>query len=403
MDNSEHPRALRTIAWFVTLVALALSAFALAVRLGDDPSSGRLVTLILTTLGYLTFSITGLVIVIRRERHPVGWLFVTAGLAWSLELTGAAYAGHQIDGGSPLPLNDLLIWMSNWLDTVGFGAAPLLVGLIFPTGRLINRRWRPWVALSIVAVAFGSLGAAFTPGPLEDTPQIENPYGLEGGLGSFFEVCLGLGWPLLGVALIAMCCALIVRFRTASGTERQQVKWMVLAGLLMGTGVALWPLALALDQEHVAESLSGIAMAPIPVAAGIAIVRHRLYDIDVVINRTLVYGALTAVLGAAYLVSVAALQRLLEPITQGSEIAVAGSTLATAALFRPARIRVQSFIDRRFYRAKYDAEATLKTFGTRMRSEVDLATVEDEIIGLVQTTMSPQNVSLWTAPASRPQ
>ena len=325
---------------------------ALAVRLGDGPSPGRLVAVILTTLGYLTFSVTGLFIVIRRERHPVGWLFVIAGLAWSLELVGAAYAEHQIEGGSPLPLNDVLIWMASWLDTIGFGAAPLLVGLIFPTGRLISSRWRPWVAVTIVAVAAGSLGAAFTAGPLEDTPQIENPYGVEGGLGSFFEACLGLGWPLLGVAMIAMCSALIVRFRTARGAERQQVKWMVLAGLLMGTSIVLWPLALALDQEHVAESLSGIALVPIPVAAGIAIVRHRLYDIDVVINRTLVYGSLTAVLAGAYLMLVALLQRVLEPITQGSEIAVAGSTLATAALFRPARVRVQSFIDRRFYRAK---------------------------------------------------
>jgi hypothetical protein len=196
--------------------------------------------------------------------------------------------------------------------------------------------------------------------------------------------------------MVGSSISLVLRFRRSHGEQRQQIKWLALAGAVAVVTIVFGVSVYDVLGEKVADGLMMLSVMGLPVAAGIAILRYRLYDIDVVINRTLVYGALTAMLAAVYLVSVLLLQLLLESFTQGSGLAVAASTLATAALVRPARSRIQAVVDRRFFRRKYDAAQTLAVFGARLRDNVDLDAVQTDLRAVVAETMQPSHISLWT-------
>jgi hypothetical protein len=275
------------------------------------------------------------------------------------------------------------------------------IPLLLPGGKLPSRRWRPVARLGALAAALWVGSAMFAPGPLvEFESNIQNPLGIPvlGGLIDLAKTVLGpvvLAIPLLGIA------SLVMRPRRADGTERQQLKWIAF-------GAATIPLCFGSiwTYERIIGDLSDVtvtliiivAILAFPVSIAVAMLRYRLYDIDVIINRTLVYGALTAALLAAYLLIVVALSRVLDPVTRESDVAVAASTLAVAALFRPLRARIQGFIDRRFYRAKYDATRALDTFGTRLRDEVDLDLVRSDVLGVVGETLQPVHASLWIKP-----
>jgi len=236
-------------------------------------------------------------------------------------------------------------------------------------------------------------GFAFTPGEFEDLPAV-NPLGLGDPLGTAAEVANGLGFLLLVIGTLTAIASIVVRFRRSRGIERQQLKWVTAAA-------ALLPLSQAPsgDIGFAALLLGALVLAG---AVAIAMLRYRLYDIDVVINRTLVYGALTATLAACYLGSVLLLQVVLRPITEESSLAIAVSTLAVAALFRPVRARIQAAVDRRFYRSKYDAGRTLERFGVRLRDQVALDSLSAELRTVVAETMQPAHVSLWLrAPDAR--
>jgi hypothetical protein len=280
-----------------------------------------------------------------------------------------------------------MLWVYLWAFVGTMPVATFML-LLFPDGRLPSPRWRPAAWLVAAALTLVFLHSAFAPGRIADFPR-DNPLGLDGIAGEIAG-WLSLALPLVSVAALASVASLVVRLRRSSGDERQQVKWLATGGAVLFVGIVA-------SNVPGGPGLLAILLGQMAVAAavGIAILRHRLYDIDVVINRTLVYGALTAALAAAYLGSVLLLQLALNPLTASSNLAIAGSTLAVAALFQPARRRIQAIVDRRFFRRKYDAARTLERFGAQLRDEVDLDALGDDLRAVVTETMQPAHVSLW--------
>jgi hypothetical protein len=300
-----------------------------------------------------------------------------------------------------------------WVPTVGLLGIYLL--LLFPDGKLPSKRWRPLTWLSGVVIVLLSVTEGLAPGPLENQGGVRNPFGLEAfpWLADAALVIL----PLLPLCILASAVSLVLRFRRSRGEERQQIKWIAFvasfAGLvylfalvspfifapeMLGGGGRLPPSPLWFELLF---SAAVLGFAGVPVAIGFAVLKYRLYDIDVIINRTLVYGSLTAVLAVVYFGGVATTQAIFRTLTgqeQQPQLAVVVSTLVIAALFTPLRRRIQSFIDRRFYRSKYDAAMTLEAFSAKLRDETDLEALNRELVGVVRKTMQPAHVSLWLRP-----
>ena len=333
---------------------------------------------------YLAFPVVGALIASRQPRNAIGWLFLVAGLGRGIDF---AFVGYATNTQSPLAalIADLV-----WVPTLLGGTA--LLFLLFPAGRLPSRRWRPLVWLIGAVTLAYVLATALNPGPLYYLPGVDNPLGVEGADAVLGAIVDGAGTVAI-VTILAAVASLVARFRHSRGQERQQLKWLVYAAALLFLSAPVQPLLGGLEVAGVAISdmVFGALIALIPIAVGIAILRHRLYDIDLVIRRTLVYAALTATLGGAYLGSV-----LLIGLAVGrSGFAVAVSTLAVAALFRPALARIQAVVDRRFYRRRYDAGRTLEAFGGRLRDELDLEMLTADLRGVVRETVQPAHVSLW--------
>jgi len=325
----------------------------------------------------------------RHPRNPIGWLVLCgAGVHGGLMEMLAGWGQLSADEG--LPAGGGAEWFTSWAWTVNF-AAWIVVLLLFPDGRLPGRRWR----FALGSVATGLILAAPAQalsthnGPIFASGH--NPLGVDAPV---VDVAFGGGMVLMLAALAAAIVSLVFRFRHSGSLERQQIKWMAYAAgaLLLVTPFS----ALFYVEGNLAVQLAiVVALIGLPVAVGIAILRYRLYDIDVVINRTLVYGALTATLAGAYIGGVLVLQLALSGVTEGSGLAVAASTLGVAALFRPARGRIQEAVDRRFYRRKYDAAQTLARFGARLRDEVDIDALRAELRSVVADTMQPAHISVW--------
>ena len=405
--RSSH--AVSLIAWSSWFLYVALAAvgvvFAFLNRptgptTGLSPALGHLAALI----AFLAFPTVGALIAARQPNNPIGWIFCAQGLTFALLAFCDGYARYSIDHPGSLPGGVVMAWLSTllWLPTFVLGITLLL--LFFPTGRLLSRRWCVWVAFAVVATAINDMGNALQPGPLfGDFSSYVNPFGIP-GTWNLMDRLEGMGFPLLLVPLAASVVSLVVRFRRSRGTERQQLKWLLYDALFVGLVV---PPFVIVENSTFITAVGVIAYASSPVVTGIAILRYRLYDIDVVINRTLVYGSLTATLGAVYLVSVGLLylvavvplQYIFHAFTgHGSTFAVVISTLITAALFNPLRRRIQGVIDRRFYRSKYDARKTLEAFSAKLRDETDLDALRDDLVGVVRETMQPSHVSLWLLP-----
>jgi hypothetical protein len=378
------------LAWFLAAVALALLASGVAIRGIEDTGD-----LLVSALA-LAFSGVGALVASRQPRNAVGWLFVGVGLATGLGSLAGTYARHWVDGGGGSQALGEFAAVYGTLSWMPFILVPMtFVLLLFPDGRLLSRRWR-WVAWCAgVGIAGAALLTAVTPGPLEDYPTLDNPYGIDTPL---IDPLSLLAVVLLLIGVIGSAASIIVRFRRARGELRQQIKWLALAGAVTAVVVPiaasdLW------DSTAATNVACMLAVLCLPLAAGIAILRYRLYDIDVVINRALVYGALTAALAGVYLACVLLLQLALSPWTADSGLAVAASTLAVAAMFRPARARVQGIVDRRFYRRRYDAALTLEAFSGRLREELDLDALDANLRGVVADAMQPAHVSLWLKPS----
>jgi hypothetical protein len=299
-----------------------------------------------------------------------------------------------------------MLWMSNWVWILMSGLIVFLL-LLFPNGRLPSNRWRPFAwfsaAVSVVGAILAAIAPDSTPGPNSEANALRslpNPLGI-GGLPNLQQPVQVL---VLSVALVAAASLVIVRLRNARGIERQQIKWLIyssamLSGALILKDTVFSPLGGTLWGLWVGYLLVAVGGLGGPIAIGIAILRYRLYEIDTLINRALVYGSLTATLVGLYLIGIVVLQRVFVLLTgQQSTLAVVASTLLIAALFNPLRRRIQRFIDRRFYRRKYDAGKTLEAFSAKLRDETDLEALNHDLVGVVRETMQPAHVTLWLRP-----
>jgi hypothetical protein len=345
----------------------------------------------------IAFAAVGAAIVRARPANRIGWLFCATGLFTAIAEFARQYAVYGVlERPSPLWGGTAAAWLQGWalLSALTTGVGLLLA--LFPDGRVLGRRWRvvPWALVG--GFVFFAAGYVLDAGPVNDPFQsVSNPFAI-GRLDRLGTVLIPIGFALSVISTVAAAVSLVLRLRRSSGIERQQLKWLASAGAVLAVSLfAVLQLEGSKIGSAVAGSILVAALVAVPVAAGVAILRYRLYEIDVVINRTLVYGSLTALLAGTYIGLVLLLQLALRPATGGSGLAVALSTLAVAALFRPVRSRTQAFVDRRFYRRKYDAERTLAAFAARLRDEIDLQALSSELTAVVGDTMQPAHVSLW--------
>jgi hypothetical protein len=414
--------SIRTAAWLAWSLAgltLAMAAASvvlyIATRSVEPPSSwgtGGDSAVLILLLPFLAFPMVGALIASRRPKNPIGWICLAVGIIWMVSLVSTSYGlyGLVVSTGSvpfPAAIASLGEWM--WVPAVGLLGTYLI--LLFPDGRLPSRRWRPLAWLSGAVIFLASAGFALSPGPMDSLPGVRNPFGLE-KYPWVADATLGV-MLLLSLCILASAISLVLRFLRSGGEEREQIKWLAFAASVVGLGLSSFlipgivpeatggadPLWQNLLEDAVTLSFAGVA-----VAVGIAILRYRLYEIDTLINRTLVYGSLTAILAAHYFGSIVWLQIVFVELTgQRSTLAVVASTLVIAALFNPWHRWVQAFVDRRFYRRKYDARKTLDAFSAKLRDETDLDALSDDLVGAVRETMQPAHVSLWLRPDTAPK
>ena len=406
-------RTAARLAWSLCALSLLLCAASIvlyvATRSVQPPSNwgtGGDSAVLIVVLPFLTFPLVGALIASKRPKNPVGWICLAVGIIWMIMPISSSYGVYGLvvrPGSMPFPaaIGSLGEWM--WAPAVGLLGTYLI--LLFPDGRLPSRRWRPLAWLSGAVIILVSAGFALSPGPMDGLGGLRNPFGLEKYpwlADATLVVVL-----LLPLCILASAVSLILRFLRSRGAEREQIKWLVFAASILGLGFSSYiipsffivedptggagPLGVNLLEDAVTLSFAGV-----PVAVGIAILRYRLYEIDTLINRTLVYGSLTTILVGVYFGGVVALQAALRALTgQESTLAVVASTLLIAALFNPLRRRIQSFIDRRFYRNKYDAAKTLAAFNARLRNETDVDVLRNDVVGVARSTVQPTHISLW--------
>ena len=402
------PRVAARLAWSVWAFTVALMALNVVFgRLYPLPQTAArsAADFAVMILFAGTFSTVGALIASRRPRNPTGWVFCAISLLTTIAVLFGKYAEYSIvvEPGV-LPGATTAAWVENWIWPVALSPVGFFL-LLFPDGHPPSRRWRLVAWLLVAALACWIVSQAFAPGPLVNAgyESVLNPYGISalgGVLGVLGTVC---GLLLLGT-LLASAISLLVRFRRSGGDERRQLEWVAYAGALvmLVLVVQLIVESLAPHNEAFVDAYNlifSVTLCGVPVAAAIAIFKYRLYDIDLLINRTLVYVALTVSLALVYAGSVALLQGLLRALTgQESQLAVVASTLAIAALFVPLRRRAQGIVDRRFYRRKYDAAKTLEAFSAKLRDETDLDALNEDLVEVVRETMQPAYVSLWLRP-----
>jgi hypothetical protein len=342
------------------------------------------------------WSIMGAVIVSRKPGHPIGWILCAIPLAGSTEDFTFGYAAYDLSARSgSLPGADIMVvWQA--VSSLPFVVALLMfLFLLFPDGHLLSPRWRfvAWLGIGAVGVTVPLL--ALRPGPLEFYPFFTNPIGIGGSIWMVLDPLRDIAIALWMLCLLAAAVSLILRLHGARGDERQQVKWLAYTAAFFPLGILLFLLEPTSALLIAAWTLQSTTIVGLPIAIAFAIFKYRLYDIDLIINRTLVYGALTGALALVYFVSVVLLQQILPA---ESPIAIVLSTLAIAALFSPLRRRIQSAIDKRFYRRKYDAQQTLAAFSAQMRDEVELEQLSEALLSVVEKTMQPAHISLWLKP-----
>jgi len=393
------------LAWGLAGLAISLHVFGhvfvvLGIGTGTPGDSETTLGAAGFLVAFYAFPLVGAVIATNRPDNAIGWVFLAMGIVLGLTDAATSYADYGLFAvDEPLPAAEWAAWTVAWLDGL-FLLCLILILLLFPDGRLASRRWRPVLWALVAAGVAMTVGPAIKEGIIfESSLPVENPAGI-GGIEPWRETLSTAGFLLSVVVTPLAVGGAVARFRRARGVERQQFKWFALSACLLPVAMLLMALTGVGFPGELAIALVGIAFAGIVVAVGVAILRYRLYEIDRVISRTLVYGSLTVILGAAYVGLVLAGQALFSSFAGGSNLAIAASTLVIAALVLPARSRVQRFVDRRFYRRRYDAQRTLEAFGARLREQVELETLTADLGSVVDATMQPAHVSLWLAGAT---
>jgi hypothetical protein len=402
--------SLASVSVAMFLAGVALWALARSAQLPSGFSASVTLIDLLTAVPVLAFPLVGALIASRRPRNPIGWICLAEGLLWAFLGMIEFYGLYGLARPDPVPFPVAVYALGEWLWVPTVGLLGIFLLLLFPDGRLPSSRWSPLAWLSGAVIVLGSAGNGLAPGPIADFGGVRNPYGLEGQ-----PWVAGAANAILVVFLLcilASVASLVLRYRRSLGEGRQQIKWIAFAASVFGVGfvsaMAGGLIVLAFAPESLGSASSPpawfdllfsvvlLSFGGVPVAVGFAVLRYRLYDIDVLINRALVYGSLTVFLAASYLGGVVGLQYVFRVLTgQQSTLAVVASTLAIAALFAPLRRRIQGFVDRRFYRRKYDARKTLEAFSTRLRDETDLEALNNELVGVIRETMQPTHLSLW--------
>jgi hypothetical protein len=397
-------RSATWLGWGLWLLVVAVCVVTFVLFDLPDETRSPAVKLLDLVVGFLpvwVFAAVGALILSRRSRNLIGWLCWAIGFALAISYFGSDEPARRLLADSASIPEALALQLAQ----VGFllpllGLLPLLV-LLFPTGRLPSRRWRPVVWVFATGLFLYTVSVVLKPGPLHSDLPVTNPLGLAAAEELLQPIGAALYW-LFAMFVVLVLASLVLRFRRSRGDERQQLKWLTYAAALL----VVFPPMVGVPLERVGAALLGevafaLAISMVPAAIGVAVLKYRLYDIDRVINRTLVYGVLTALLVAVYAAGVFVLGPLLNPAGGESELAVAASTLAVAALFQPARRRVQAMVDRRFNRHRYDAARTVAAFSARLRDEVDLDTLSSELLLVVDQTMQPTTAGLWLRPSAQ--
>jgi hypothetical protein len=396
-----NPRTARRIAWSIVVLYIILAAAGLTLQaISNAPYANTpFPVLIILMILVGVWIVTGALIISRHPQHPVGWLLCAGFFSPPIDMFSAGYAAYDtyvLSG--PLPGVGLaLVWLKlGNLGAIGLVALTLII-LLFPDGSLPSPRWRgvSWAAVGSLLVYLPL--QALEPGPADPSylPVRSNPLGVSPSLWATLKPLMWAAFSILALCYVAALLSLLFRLGRARGDERQQVKWLLFPAWLYGIFLLLYFIGIEKADEvimGIGLALAQLAVAGMIIAIAFAIFKYRLYDIDIIINKTLVYGALTATLAFVYFISVVLLQQV---FPAESPISIVLSTLAIAALFSPLRRRIQNAIDRRFYRRRYDAQHTLTAFSEKMRDEVELEKLSEALLAVVDETMQPAHASLW--------
>ena len=397
--------AIWTASFALCLVGLGLLATSFGTPLPDSWGFRGF-----TALFAMTFGSVGALIVRRHPAHAVGWLLLFGGALSAVQLFADEYLIAGFVTWPGLPAASWIGWLNVWIWSFTVLSVAVLAVLYFPDGRLPSPGWWPMLPLTAASAVVTAAGAALAPDQLStNMHRFPPPYDvrqLAPVVVDNARLLLVIGFAIASVLAVASTVSVGRRFRQARGTERQQIKWFAYAATILGAAVAVNAVVQTRYLTDLAPDLPDwilklpevfliLSMAILPLAIGVAILRYRLYDIDVLIQRTLVYGGVSVVLAGTYAVGVLVLQALLRPITGGSQLSVAISTLLVVALFQPIRGRFQDAVDRRFYRTRYNAARTIDAFAARLRDEIDLSTLEREVLAVVDRTVKPVRASLW--------
>ena len=408
----------RTASWLAwMLFGLTVAIFAVTVVLTiltliADPSRlAGSAGAYLGILPFFSFPVVGVLIASRRPGNWIGWICLITGLFWTTFFENDASNAYELARTGTVKSSVAIDALTQTIWVFPVGLLGIYMILLFPDGRLPSRRWRPFALFAGAVMVFINVSFVLAPGPLDSHPGLQNPFGLEQ-----FPWMTGAAVAtvlMLPLCILVSASSLVLRYRRADREMREQIKWLAFAASFVGLtyfGTLASGLLFAPDSYTANEpaplwaSLSQLAsftsFASIPIAIGFAVLKYRLYDIEIIINRALVYGPLTATLALVYIGGVIGLQYAFRALTGGeSQLAIVASTLAIAALFNPLRHRIQNVTDRRFYRQKYDATRTLEAFSSRLRDETDLDALGGDVLTVVRETMQPEHAYLWLKPA----
>ena len=394
-------RTRRVLAWVLVAGSFAgwgaTAVYRYLLDTSGAPRAGADATTLYIVVGVAVaiVSVTGGFIVSRNPRNVVGWIFVLSSLVVALKAGSDAYVelGHYVHHDAFAAIR-ISAWFSDWIWLFGIVPFATLVFLLFPTGRPPSPRWRFVAYLSGTAMVLAAISVAFAPTHLDQFPYYRNPFAAPKALAPIVSIA-GLGFALIIASVALSIASLVFRARSGDPVVREQIKWIAYAGAFLICGLAYSFFASSFTASYAIVIFGPIA--GIAVAAAIAIQRYRLFDIDRLISRTLAYAVVTAILGGSFALVIVAASAF---VRGAPDYVIAIATLAVAALFRPVRRRVQSAIDRRFDRGRFDVERTIQGFAVRLRQQLDLNVLENELCSVVESTMHPQRVSLWVR--SRP-